>query len=105
MSEFVGYVGPSEIHDAKVEAVDADSNRLVVILLEGESSGRRWRIEFAEPGAVQREHPVGMRLYGLAELRGRGDGRRRFAFVNWDEADDRQLELEASDISWSVVGS
>jgi hypothetical protein len=104
MSEFVGYVGPSEIHDATIESVDVDSNRLVVVLRRGEPSGHRLRIEFSEPTEVQHERPVGMVLYVLAELRG-GDGRRRFAFANWDEADARQLGLEASGISWSVVRS
>jgi hypothetical protein len=45
-----------------------------------------------------------MTLYALAELRG-GGGRRRFSFVNWDEADAARLELEASGIDWSIVGS
>jgi hypothetical protein len=104
MREFVGYVGPSEIHDATSERVDAEPNRLMVILRSGDASGAGLRIEFSEPAEVDRERSVGMTLYALAELRG-GGGRRRFSFVDWDEADAARLELEASGIDWSIVGS
>jgi hypothetical protein len=77
MHEFVGYVGPSEIHDATIERVDAEPNRLVVIVRSGAASGARLRIEFSEPVKVECERPVGMTLYALAELRG-GRGQRRF---------------------------
>ena len=33
MTEFVGYVGPSEIRDATIERVDNEPDRLVVVLV------------------------------------------------------------------------
>lgn len=70
----------------------------------GADSGARLRIEFSEPDKVECERPVGMTLYALAELRG-GGGQRRFSFVNWDEADDARLELEATNVNWGGVGT
>ncbi len=92
MQEFLGSVGPSEIHDATIERVDAEPNRLVVTLRSGDASRARLRIEFLDAVEVEHERAVGVTLYSLAELCGPGD-RRRFSFVNWDEADDARLEL------------
>jgi hypothetical protein len=101
MHEFVASVGPSEIHDATIERVDAELDRLVVTLRCGNASQARLRIELSDPVVVDQKHAVGMTLYSLAELRGAGD-RRRFSVVNWDEDDDARLEVEASAVSWSL---
>lgn len=88
MSEFIGYVGSPELHDAVIERVDFQPERLVVGLRVRDRPGEAIRIEFARQSAVEQERPVGMVLYALAELAS-GNGRRRFSFVNWDEEDDR----------------
>ena len=104
MDEFIGSVGPSEIHDATIVHVDVELDRLVVTVRCGNASQARLRIEFSDPVEVERKRAVGMTLYSLAELRGAGE-RRRFSFVNWDETDDARLEVEASAISWLEVES
>jgi hypothetical protein len=102
VSEFVGYVGPAEVHDAVVASVDRGSDRLVVVVHPVDSGPRGLRFEFTEPSVVSEERPVGMTLYSLSEMQGEG-GRRRFVFVNWDEEDEACLELDASDVRWSEI--
>lgn len=100
MSEFIGHVGPAEIHDAVIERVDEQSDSLVVVLrvTDGTSSGLQ--IEFDEPSEIEQERALGMTLYALAELASEG-GLRRFSFVNWDESDSARLDLKAANVRWS----
>jgi len=102
VGEFVGYVGPAEIHDAVIDRVDRDADRLVVVLGLPNSPGRGLQLEFSEPAEVEEEHSLGMTLYALAELEGEGT-RRRFSFVNWEENDSAQLDLLAVDVHWTEI--
>jgi|SRR5579884_1865667 len=102
MREFVGYVGPPEIHDAVIERVDLGPDVLVVGLRTDFGRGPALRIEFDQPSAIDQHRAVGMTLYALAELSSE-NGRRRFQFVNWEEIDDARLELEATAVRWPTV--
>jgi len=101
MGEFVGWVGPPQIHDGVIEQVDSGPDLVVVSLRADGGRGPVLRVEFDEPGAVDQNRAIGMTLYGLAEVTSETE-RRRFSFVNWEETDDARLELEARAVRWST---
>jgi hypothetical protein len=90
----IHYVGPAELHDGHLVAVERDGDRALV-RVKG-SDGRPLVLEFYGVADVTAVRPEGMLLYGLAELRPEGP-LRHFVFANWEEWDDAGLEISARD--------
>jgi hypothetical protein len=93
-SAFIKYVGPPDLHDASIVAIEQHLD-VVVISVRG-ASGRHFDIVFSGVTVLNSFEPEGMLLYALAELTHDGPGR-RFEFVNWDEDAKASLEIEAED--------
>ena len=93
--EFLAYLGPSDLHDGTILDVERRAGEARV-LVRG-ASGREYVVRFAGVTGLEAHRPEGMLLYALVELRSAGP-KRRFAFGNWDEADDARLEVEAREV-------
>jgi hypothetical protein len=93
--EFLNYVGPPDLHDGVVRAVERHGEDATVRVRGAE--GREYRLVFRGVTAVRAHRGEGMTLYAVAELRAEGPAR-RFAFPNWDEADDARLEIDAREM-------
>jgi hypothetical protein len=93
--ELIGYVGPSDLHDGVIREIarHEDGTTVRVVSL----AGREHRLVFRGVRAVRAHRADGMMLYALAELRSEGPVR-HFTFVNWDEADDARLDIEAMEL-------
>jgi hypothetical protein len=92
----ISYVGPAEIHDGHLVAVEraGDKARVRIRGADGEPIA----LEFLGVTEFSAVRPEGMLLYGLAELRSEGEAHaRRFIFANWEEWDDAGLEIAARD--------
>jgi len=77
-AEFVGYVGPADLHDGTIVRVEAN-DEMVSVAVRAES-GKVLRIIFAGVREVSSHEPEGMLLCALTELREElslkvGDGR------------------------------
>ena len=96
MSEFVQYVGSPDFHDGRILRVEQQAD-LIRVRVRG-YSGREYAAEFANGRIVVSNHPEGMLLYSLSEMRGEPPIR-KFAFANWDEEDDAALEIDATGLS------
>ena len=96
----VRYVGPSDIHDARVVALEhyGDTARVTLASYEG----RRFTIEFSGVNVVDAYRPIDMVLYALSEVDAAGPGRRRFDFTAADEDSVARLAVEAT--GFTVVG-
>lgn len=80
--EFLGYVGPAEIHDAELVDVENSGERLTVRLRCHDGSALSLLFEgVARTGS---NDPRGMILYSLSELRG-APPVRCFVFTNADD--------------------
>jgi hypothetical protein len=99
-TDFIGYVGPPELHDGVIVQVH-ESNEGVKVSVQGDD-GKPFVIAFSDVRSTTSNRPQGMILYGLAETKEEGPGR-KFVFLNWDEKDDAKLEIIAAD--FVVVGN
>ena len=89
---FSTYVGPKEIHDARlVRSVQEDGT--VTVYLQS-VDGCAFALEFLDVASIHALSPEGMVLYALAEVT-TVPPLRCFAFVNWDEEDEATLEVVA----------
>jgi hypothetical protein len=91
---FLAYVGDPDIHDASVISYNLDGAYAVVIVKS--ISGQFIRVEFSDVESVVAHKPIGMMLYSLTELKTVGDVR-HFVFTNWDDSDERALQIFAKD--------
>jgi hypothetical protein len=87
---FVAYVGPANLHDGTILAVEHGGAKGTVRIRGGD--GLEYRLCFDDVCAVRTHRAEGMTLYAVAELVAAGPVR-RFAFTNWDDADDAHLEI------------
>ncbi|MBW3543034.1 MAG: hypothetical protein KY476_22470 [Planctomycetes bacterium] len=96
VSDFIGYVGPADIHDGTIEAVEVRDDLMIVRIrpLEGE----RFSLCFSGVENIRSQQPEGMLLYALAEMMFEPP-LRRFVFANWDAADQASLEVVARDFT------
>jgi hypothetical protein len=94
-SEFIKYVGDTDIHDGKVATASHENGDFVVHVTA--TTGRTIRIRFIDCHGVVANRAVGMILYALAEMKTEPPWR-RFVFANWDDDDDAALEIVAKDI-------
>jgi hypothetical protein len=94
--EFIGYVGDRDFHDGHVVTVDREGDTARV-RVRG-ASGRGFVVEFRGVQVIRFEHPEGMMIYALSEMRALPPTR-RFVFGNWDEDDKSFLEIEAESFS------
>jgi hypothetical protein len=94
-NEFLGYVGPAELHDGTVLAVECCGAEATVRVRGADA--REYRLLFSGVRAIRAHRAEGMMLYAVAELRSDGSAR-RFVFPNWDESDDARLEIEAREM-------
>jgi hypothetical protein len=90
--EHIAYVGPPELHDGHLVAIERADDRATVRVRGAD--GREIALEFTGVTALTAVRPEGMLLYGLAELRAEGP-QRQFFFANWEEWDDAGLEITA----------
>ncbi|HYT17173.1 MAG TPA: hypothetical protein VEO18_02870 [Thermoplasmata archaeon] len=98
--DFVGYVGPPDIHDGRIMRVERDGDHFWVdVKVE---SGEMLIFEFLGVTAIRSNRPEGMLLYSLSEMRSQAP-LRRFVFTNWDTRDDAFLEVVARDFFVSRV--
>lgn len=97
----IAYVGPPELHDGHILAVERTGDRARVDVRAHD--GRPITLEFTGVTHMSAVRPEGMLLYGLAEMRtdaegsGRQGSSRQFLFANWEEWDDAGLEIAARD--------
>jgi len=94
-SQLVGYVGPRDLHDAKLVRLEHDGDRLRVHCAS--SDDRAITMEFTGVATVNAVRSQGTLLYGLAEFTS-DSPMRRFVFANWDEDDDATLEVLAREV-------
>jgi hypothetical protein len=97
--DFIGYVGPPELHDGSIVQVQ-ESSQGIKVSVQGDD-GKPFVIVFSGVRNTSSNRPEGMILYGLAEMKEEGPGR-KFVFLNWDEKDAAKLEIIATD--FAVVG-
>jgi hypothetical protein len=92
----IAYVGPPELRDAHIVAVERAGDRARVRVRGVD--GRSLALEFIGVTGIFAAHPEGMLVHGLAELRGDADApMRQFIFANSEEWDDAGLEIAADD--------
>lgn len=91
-SDFVGYVGPPELHDGSIISLEQGSNRVTVVVRGYD--GQLITLEFLGVTKVKAVRAKGMVLYALVELT-ESPPSRRFVFANWDEESDTMLEIIA----------
>jgi hypothetical protein len=92
-SEFQGYFGHPDFHDAVIEDVQQSERQLSVVLRA--ESGARWCITFAEAEVTER-NPRGTRIYAVSRMATPRVGLLTYVFVNWNERDDSPLEVTTS---------
>jgi len=90
-SQFIGYVGSPDIHDAVVTKVQYQGTRASVTLKT--QSGKVLEIDFEGVVSVKSNRPEGMMLYSLSEMR--HPHHRLFVFTNWEDEGEAHLELVA----------
>jgi hypothetical protein len=93
---FIAYVGPPELHDGAIVQVQ-ESNEGIEVSVQGDD-GKPFVIAFSGVRSISSNRPEGMILYGLAEMKDEGPGR-KFVFLNWDEKDEAKLEIIAADFA------
>jgi hypothetical protein len=85
------YVGPADLHDARIVSVDRDRDSLIVNIRSNE--GRAFGVRFHGVRETRARDCEGMMLYALVE-RG-AETPRQYVFSNWDEDDSASLEITA----------
>jgi hypothetical protein len=93
---FIGYLNEPDIHDATVQQVIQGDRQISVVVKT--SKGLLFRFEFSDVRSVKMNHPEGMVLYSLSEMK-EPSPYRRFVFTNWDEQDDASLEVVAREMT------
>jgi hypothetical protein len=91
-SDLLRYVGPADLHDAVVTALERIDNKLRVDVRTDQ--GRPLMLEFFGVADVHAVRPVGMMLYALSERKAEPP-MRRFDFANWDDDDDATIVVVA----------
>lgn len=94
--DFIGYVGPPELHDGSIVQVQ-ESSEGVKVSVQGDD-GKPFVVAFSGVRSTSSNRPEGMILYGLAEMKEEGPCR-KFIFLNWDEKDEAKLEIIATDFA------
>jgi hypothetical protein len=94
-SDFVGYIGPADIHDGTILKVQHNGPMLRVLVKSND--GQLYTIEFDLVQSVTSVEPEGMTLYSLTEMTGTMPFR-RFVFANWDEEGKGMLDVVAQQI-------
>jgi hypothetical protein len=89
-------VGNADFHDGRI--IDVRPNADVIRVRVRGASKRIYLAEFPGGKIVRLKRPEEMLLYSLSEMRGNAP-QRLFAFVNWDEEDDAELEIEAETLN------
>ena len=95
-SGFLRYLGPADLHDARVVSVDLRGNGARVTVESYE--GRRFALEFSDVASVDARKPIGMVLYALMEVAA-SPPVRRFEFAASDEESGAGLIIEARDVA------
>jgi hypothetical protein len=85
------YVGPADIHDARIISISRDNKNLIVNIRS--YGGRKFGVRFFGGRETQAKEFEGMMLYALVE-RG-SDTPKQCVFVNRDENDSGSLEVTA----------
>lgn len=93
-SEFIGYVGPPDLHDSRIIKIEKVQDNLKVHVKSPE--GKQFILEFLGVTNHTANQPEGMLLYALSEMHST-KGLRKFVFVNWDDADTADLEIVAAE--------
>ena len=96
-SEFIAYVGPTDIHDSTVISVvrQGDIARVGLRTLDGQSLSPA----FHGVATLESQQPEGMFVYALTELTSPRPPLRRFVFANSDEDSAANLEIVAEDFT------
>lgn len=92
-TQFIGYVGSADIHDAVLMKVQHNGTKASVTLKT--QSGQILEIEFEGVVSVKSDTPEGMILYSLSEMR--HPQHRLFIFTNWEDEAEAHLEIVADD--------
>ena len=92
-SEFIGYVGYSNIHDGVIKKVEHREEKASVTI-ESEK-GYIFLVQFEGVKSVKSNNPEGMKLYSLSEMK--HPDNRLFVFTNWEDEDNAFLEIIAED--------
>ena len=85
------YIGPADLHDARIVSVDRDRDSLTVNMQSYE--GRAFGVRFHGVREMRAKDCEGMILYALVE-RG-AETPRQYVFSNWDDDDSASLEVTA----------
>jgi len=93
--------GPAAVHDSHVADVTCAADRCVVTL--NPVDGSAIEVEFEGVRLVTQVDPIGMMLYSINQVLSES-GSRTFIFVNWDDNDERRLEVSADVARWRTVG-
>ena len=88
---FIAYIGPPEMHDARILRWERDENRVIVLVCDYDKS--LWELEFLNVSEVIAHNAEGMILYALVEMSAVAPAR-CFVFQNWHEADESDAVLE-----------
>jgi len=91
-SDFVAYVGPSNLHDATILRVESTQDTVTVFVESYER--RRFALVFHGVTHQEMNTPEGMVLYALIEMH-TTPPRHRYVFANWDDDDPARLEIVA----------
>ena len=94
-SEFVSYVGPSELHDGSVLRLERTEHCLAVFVRGYD--GSVWELTFSGVAEVMAKNAENMVLYAVAEFVAVAS-LRRFIFVNWNEESDAFLQVVAQEL-------
>jgi hypothetical protein len=97
MNEWISYTGEPDLQDGRIISVNWRLETLEVEV-EGGSGTQILTLVFHHVSEVGTDHPIGMVIAGLSEVRS-PDGLRGFVFLNWDDGDARALEVWAQSIS------
>jgi hypothetical protein len=97
-SSFVSYAGVPDFHDGSIVTVERQGEVVRVRVRGG--SGKVFVVVFNGVFALRANHPEGMMLYAMTELRIEPP-LRRFVFANWD--DDGKSCLEVDAVSYAVL--
>lgn len=97
MNEWISYTGDPDLQDGRILSVNWRLESFEVDV-EGGSKTQILTVVFHNVSEVGTEHPVGMQIAGLSEVRS-PSGARGFIFLNWDDGDERALEVWAPTFS------
>jgi hypothetical protein len=98
MHAFLGYAGPSDIHDGTILRVRTGEDTVLVDIRAYDGHG--FVLKFIGGKIIDAVEPEGMLLHALCEVVWDQAGLRRFHFSNWHEPDQStaRLQIVARDI-------